>query len=136
SRGPHRACCARWVAIPGVFEEGATQPAGTGSSTRQPRWGPRDAPARWSLISVDGPPNHSWSTRMTRSALSITAALAVIAATAMLSGQSGLPSTKNGDWTHYTADVRGSRYSPLDQINAMNFNQLKVAWRFKPDNLR
>src|SRR5881392_716424 len=27
-RGPHRACCARWGAIPGVFERGATQPAG------------------------------------------------------------------------------------------------------------
>src|SRR5881396_2320171 len=27
-RGPHRASCARWGAIPGVFERGATQPAG------------------------------------------------------------------------------------------------------------
>src|SRR5216110_1931461 len=72
---------------------------------------------------------------MTRSAFSLTAALATIAATAILSGQSGLPSTKNGDWTYYTADVRGSRYSPLDQINAGNFNQLEVAWRFKTDNL-
>src|SRR5207244_3034053 len=72
---------------------------------------------------------------MTRSAFSLTAALATIAATAILSGQSGLPSTKNGEWTHYTADVRGSRYSPLDQINATNFNQLEVAWRFKTDNL-
>src|SRR5438128_1226709 len=72
---------------------------------------------------------------MTRSAFSLTAALATIAATAILSGQSGLPSTRNGEWTHYTADVRGSRYSPLDQINASNFNQLEVAWRFKTDNL-
>jgi quinoprotein glucose dehydrogenase len=47
----------------------------------------------------------------------------------------GLPSTKNGDWTHYTADVRGTRYVPLDQINAANFNKLEVAWRFKTDNL-
>src|SRR5437762_24767 len=53
-----------------------------------------------------------------------------------LAGQaSGLPSTKNGDWPHYTADLRGTRYSPLDQINATNFNQLEVAWRFKTDNL-
>src|SRR5207247_2229937 len=28
------------------------------------------------------------------------------------------PSTKNGEWPHYTADIRGNRYSPLDQINA------------------
>ena len=53
-----------------------------------------------------------------------------------LAGQpAGMPSTKSGDWTHYTADVHGTRYSPLDQINASNFNQLEVAWRFKTDNL-
>jgi quinoprotein glucose dehydrogenase len=46
-----------------------------------------------------------------------------------------MPSTKNGDWTHYTADVRGTKYSPLDQINAANFNKMEVAWRFKTDNL-
>src|SRR6266576_2445282 len=53
-----------------------------------------------------------------------------------VSGQaSPVPSTKNGDWPYYTADVRGSRYSPLDQINGTNFNKLEVAWRFKTDNL-
>ena len=53
-----------------------------------------------------------------------------------LSGQSSpLPSTKNGEWPYYTADVRGTRYSPLDQINASNFNKLEIAWRFKTDNL-
>src|SRR5437867_1473704 len=51
------------------------------------------------------------------------------------SGASRLPSTANGEWPHYTADVRGSRYSPLDQINASNFNKLEVAWRFKTDML-
>src|SRR5262245_208378 len=56
--------------------------------------------------------------------------------TVRTSGQStGMPSTKNGDWTHYTADVRGTKYSPLDQINASNFNKLELAWRFKTDNL-
>ena len=44
-------------------------------------------------------------------------------------------STKNGDWPSYTGDTRGSRYSPLDQITAENFNDLEVAWRFKTDNL-
>jgi quinoprotein glucose dehydrogenase len=52
-----------------------------------------------------------------------------------VSGQGYVPSTKNGDWTHYTADMRGTRYSPLDQINASNFKDLEVAWRFKTDNL-
>jgi quinoprotein glucose dehydrogenase len=45
------------------------------------------------------------------------------------------PSTKNGEWPSYTGDIRGTRYSPLDQINAANFNQLEVAWRFKTDSL-
>ena len=44
-------------------------------------------------------------------------------------------STKNGDWPSYTGDTRGSRYSPLEQITAANFNDLEVAWRFKTDNL-
>jgi len=53
-----------------------------------------------------------------------------------LSAQStSQPSTKNGEWFAYTADTRGTRYSPLDQINATNFKNLEVAWRFKTDNL-
>src|ERR1700674_5923786 len=49
-------------------------------------------------------------------------------------GGSGQPSTKNGEWPYYTADLKGTKYSPLDQINAANFSQLEVAWRFKTDN--
>jgi quinoprotein glucose dehydrogenase len=45
------------------------------------------------------------------------------------------PSTTSGEWPMYTADLRGSKYSPLDQINATNFSKLEVAWRFKTDNL-
>src|SRR5215472_14990294 len=58
-----------------------------------------------------------------------------------VSGQSGTkngkssPSTRNGEWPHYTGDLTGARYSPLDQINAENFNKLEIAWRFKTDNL-
>jgi quinoprotein glucose dehydrogenase len=53
-----------------------------------------------------------------------------------LSGQAGqLPSTKNGEWPMYTADLRGSKYSPLDQVNAANFNRLQIAWTFRTDNL-
>ena len=46
-----------------------------------------------------------------------------------------LPSTRNGEWPMYTADLRGSKYSPLDQINASNFSKLQVAWTFKTDGL-
>ncbi|MBI3493763.1 MAG: PQQ-binding-like beta-propeller repeat protein [Acidobacteria bacterium] len=45
------------------------------------------------------------------------------------------PSTKNGEWPTYTADIRGSRYSPADQINGSNFNKLELAWHYKTDNL-
>src|SRR6195256_6231644 len=51
------------------------------------------------------------------------------------SQNAGMPSTTNGEWPSYTADVRGSKYSPLDQINAANFGKLEVAWRFKTDSL-
>ena len=46
-----------------------------------------------------------------------------------------IASTANGEWPSYTGDTRGSRYSPLYQINASNFNKLEIAWRFKTDSL-
>jgi quinoprotein glucose dehydrogenase len=81
---------------------------------------------------------------MSGRAFRIVPALALLAValawvTPKVSGQAGAPagqpSTKNGEWPMYTADLRGSKYSPLDQINASNFNKLEVAWRFKTDNL-
>jgi quinoprotein glucose dehydrogenase len=42
---------------------------------------------------------------------------------------------KNTEWPTYNADLAGSRYRPLDQINASNFSKLEVAWRFKTDNV-
>src|SRR5580658_7221607 len=42
---------------------------------------------------------------------------------------------KDAEWKTYTADTKGTRYLPLDQIDASNFNKLEVAWRFKTDNL-
>src|SRR5215475_6518502 len=70
--------------------------------------------------------------------VSLFAVVAVIAWSLVpeVSSQStSMPSTKNGEWPMYTADLRGSKYSPLDQINASNFNKLEVAWSFKTDNL-
>jgi quinoprotein glucose dehydrogenase len=37
------------------------------------------------------------------------------------------------EWRHYGGDLAASRYAPLDQIDASNFGDLEVAWRFKPD---
>src|SRR5712691_4684721 len=67
----------------------------------------------------------------------------VVAVAALTFGQSrgvsgqaaGKPSTINGEWPQYTADLKGTKYSPLEQINASNFNKLEVAWRFKTDSL-
>jgi quinoprotein glucose dehydrogenase len=42
---------------------------------------------------------------------------------------------KDTEWPTYTADLAGSKYRPLTQIDASNFNKLEVAWRFKTDNL-
>src|SRR5262245_58455921 len=65
--------------------------------------------------------------------LSCVAVLLVL--TAVVSSQTGQPSTANGEWPTYNADLKGTRYSPLDQINGSNFNKLEIAWRFKTDSL-
>lgn len=75
-------------------------------------------------------------TRRLGSFVAVSGLLALAWGTSALVGQSrtgGLPSTAAGDWPHYTADMRGSKYSPLAQIDASNFGQLEVAWRFKTD---
>src|SRR5216117_438573 len=76
---------------------------------------------------------------------SITAQVAIVVALMSMSmgiaPQSGVNngvsthSTSNGEWPTYAGDVKGTRYSPLAQINADNFNKLEVAWRFKTDSL-
>src|SRR3989440_6695927 len=47
----------------------------------------------------------------------------------------GQTSKKAGEWPSYAADLAGTRYRPVDQINASNFSKLEVAWRFKTDSL-
>src|SRR6202166_371619 len=65
-----------------------------------------------------------------RALLSIVATLASTAG--LMFAQSA---AKDTEWPSYNADVRGTRYRPLDQINASNFNKLEVAWRFKTDSI-
>ena len=69
--------------------------------------------------------------------MSASLSVAVVLAAAGLSGQSTGTSrgTQNGEWPNYSADIKGSRYMPLDQINASNFNKLEIAWHLKTDNL-
>src|SRR6185312_9602416 len=81
--------------------------------------------------------------RMTNRSLRLSASAAAIALFSIAladwshaqTQQSGQPSTAKGDWPMYFADPSGSRYSPLDQIDASNFNRLVPAWHFKTDNL-
>ena len=56
--------------------------------------------------------------------------LAVLPLTAL--AQQGAP---DGEWPTYGGDLGHTRYAPLDQIDAGNFNRLQVAWRFKTDSL-
>ena len=54
-------------------------------------------------------------------------AVLLLSLTSITSGQSGMPSTAKGDWIYYNADIKGTKYSPLDQINASNFGKLEIA---------
>ncbi|HEY2907614.1 MAG TPA: pyrroloquinoline quinone-dependent dehydrogenase [Vicinamibacterales bacterium] len=64
--------------------------------------------------------------------MSASAALACMVAGSTLIGQSG---AKNGEWPTYGGDLANTRYAPLDQVNAANFKDLDIAWRFKTDKL-
>lgn len=64
------------------------------------------------------------------------ALLLTTAAGAQTPGKEGVAAarTTNGvaNWTTYNADLKGSRYSPLDQINPGNFKDLKSPGGSKP----
>ncbi|HSH76319.1 MAG TPA: PQQ-binding-like beta-propeller repeat protein, partial [Longimicrobiales bacterium] len=61
-------------------------------------------------------------------------------ATVLAVGGSALPLTAQnagnpyGEWRFWGADMSSTRYSPLDQINADNFQDLEVAWVWRGDN--
>jgi quinoprotein glucose dehydrogenase len=49
--------------------------------------------------------------------------------------QPSRPAPPDVEWRTYGSDLASSRYSPLDEINASNFNSLQIAWRFRTDSL-
>ena len=59
-------------------------------------------------------------------------AILSLCAPILLLAQTG---AKNGEWPTYGGDLGNTRYAPLDQINAANFDKLEIAWRFKTDYL-
>ncbi|MGE0703149.1 MAG: pyrroloquinoline quinone-dependent dehydrogenase [Vicinamibacterales bacterium] len=64
-------------------------------------------------------------------------AVAIGAGPLMAQGAAQAPAAggQTQEWPTYGADLASTRYSPLDQINATNFNDLEVAFRFKTDAL-
>jgi quinoprotein glucose dehydrogenase len=70
---------------------------------------------------------------MNRPVIGGLAAIGVVFAVA--AGVSAQRGTSNGEWPTYGGDLGNTKYAPLDQITAANFNNLEVAWRFKTDNL-
>jgi len=68
---------------------------------------------------------------------SIAAGLTLGTAFIVAGAQSGPPKMTGlvrgnapGEWRYWGADAYSSRYSPLDQINASNFNSLQIAWQY------
>ena len=55
-------------------------------------------------------------------------AVATVAISTPAAAQQGAP---NGEWPYYGGDVGGTKYSGLDQIDATNFNDLEIAWRWQ-----
>jgi quinoprotein glucose dehydrogenase len=58
-------------------------------------------------------------------------------ATAMLlgSGRSNAQPQGETDWKNYANDLANTRYAPLDQIDASNFEKLELVWRFSTNAL-
>ena len=48
----------------------------------------------------------------------------------MVAGAQG-PGTDNGEWTYLGGDAWHTRYSQADEIDASNFDDLKVAWKWE-----
>ena len=56
----------------------------------------------------------------------------VFGAAVSLSAQNG---ARNNEWRTYGGEPGNTKYSPLDQITKENAKNLRIAWRFKTDNL-
>ena len=66
-----------------------------------------------------------------RQLLSASLAVLALAGTAEAqNGQSLVRGNVPGEWRYWGGDAWSTRYSPLDQINARNFDSLQVAWQW------
>jgi len=64
--------------------------------------------------------------------LSAAASLATVLAVPALGADVDITKESPGDWLTYHGTYRSYHFSPLDQINAGNVKQLKVAWMHQP----
>ena len=56
------------------------------------------------------------------------------AAAGILLAASAAPAQDAGEWRYIGGDAGHTRYSPLDQVTADNFEDLEVAWIWRGDN--
>ena len=71
-----------------------------------------------------------WVLSLLVAATPVMAAIPWLAAS--VSAQEG---ARAGEWRYFAADAGSTKYSPLDQINRTNVDDLQIAWRWKSDNL-
>jgi glucose dehydrogenase len=78
---------------------------------------------------------YAWMSRM---ATTVSISLAFACAAAILAGTSGIDAQERrattGEWRYIGGDAFHTRYLPLDQISADNFEKLQVAWVWRGDN--
>jgi hypothetical protein len=75
------------------------------------------------------------STRARLDLLVIAAFTVAIILTISLPKIAAQSNNDTSEWPSYAADLASTRYRPLAQIDASNFNKLEVAWTFKTENL-
>jgi quinoprotein glucose dehydrogenase len=77
-------------------------------------------------------------TQLTRRLMISASAAGLLSAIAPLRAQTishAADSAPDTEWRNYANDLANTRYAPLSQINASNFNDLEVAWRFRTNAL-
>ena len=68
------------------------------------------------------------------SGLRVTLAAIGVAA-AFMTSVAGQHGSTDGEWRFYGGDAGSTRYSPLSEINKDNVKDLRIAWRWKTENL-
>ena len=63
------------------------------------------------------------------SMVAVVAGITICLWSTTIAAQQGAPA--NGEWPTYGGDLGGSKYSPLDQIDRYNFDELEIAWSWK-----